>query len=687
MSVKSVYNFVPAPKESEVFTPDWADKVSHDIPFSDGESGEIELKITAETPIFIRNGHSKEDAELFEQTVKDPKFKPTAEEQKRIDRYLSFSNYNGKYFIPATSLKGMFRNVLEIMSLARLETKDDVFPLRNLENQAYKNAVIFNRNIKSGWLQKQNDGWVISECDHKRIPIKSIEEKYSNSSVNISFKDKTAIEKYKAIGLCNLDVTCYYKKDLGFNRNGQFVKTGELYDLYKDTTSVFEGKLVFYGSMANKKYEYVFNKDKNGNTYEVPSELFKKFKDINKKAEASLWSFFQQNKIDEIPVLFFAKGSKVEHFGFSRLYKLPNVNRLHELNPIKSYPSFFKSKDLDLTHTIFGATLPSKDETGKKNILSQKGRVFFSHGHCIDLVENNQLVSAVLSSPKPSYFPFYLKNGKTYLNDNAELSGFKKYPLHNSIKKSNLNEENVDIQSQFIPLGAKTTFKTKIRFHNLKKVEIGALLSAITFHGNSEQYRHSLGGAKPLGYGKVQIDVTELKFLNEEINEYLKSFEEAMEKHQEDWLKSDQIQQLFGMAQKEIPNQKDENLEYPELEYYNPINRKKENEFLKYKKLPPFQKEFISIQSIVKKMTPQPSINLSSDITMKNIEQTIKEFKEEWDELSDENKDKAYKKLIEVYNTHAASKRRIDSSYVKKNIISEWLGENLTSDLYKEIQE
>jgi len=45
MSVKSVYNFVPAPTEKEVFKPDWAEQVSHDIPFSDGESGEIEFTI------------------------------------------------------------------------------------------------------------------------------------------------------------------------------------------------------------------------------------------------------------------------------------------------------------------------------------------------------------------------------------------------------------------------------------------------------------------------------------------------------------------------------------------------------------------------------------------------------------------------------------------------------------------
>ena len=98
--VKSTYNFVPAPSEDQVFKPDWADKVSHDVPFEDGESGEIEVVITAETPIFIRNGHAKGTE----------------------DNEFSNANINGekKYFIPATSLKGMTRNVLEILSFSRL---------------------------------------------------------------------------------------------------------------------------------------------------------------------------------------------------------------------------------------------------------------------------------------------------------------------------------------------------------------------------------------------------------------------------------------------------------------------------------------------------------------------------------------------------------------------------------------
>lgn len=114
--VKSPYNFVPAPTESEVYKPEWANQISHDIPFSDGESGEITLKITAETPIFIRNGHAKD--------VEENEFSHI------------IANGKKQYFIPATSIKGMLRNVLEIMSFSRMKQVDEkpFFGLRDMNN-------------------------------------------------------------------------------------------------------------------------------------------------------------------------------------------------------------------------------------------------------------------------------------------------------------------------------------------------------------------------------------------------------------------------------------------------------------------------------------------------------------------------------------------------------------------------
>src|ERR1035437_8680243 len=88
--IKAPFNFVPV--NNQVFFPDWAEQISHDVPFSDGLSGQMVLNIRAETPFFIRDGKTK----------------------------VEFCNHEGTYFIPATTIKGMIKNVLEIMSFGKL---------------------------------------------------------------------------------------------------------------------------------------------------------------------------------------------------------------------------------------------------------------------------------------------------------------------------------------------------------------------------------------------------------------------------------------------------------------------------------------------------------------------------------------------------------------------------------------
>ncbi|HHS94976.1 MAG TPA: TIGR03986 family CRISPR-associated RAMP protein, partial [Phaeodactylibacter sp.] len=151
--VKSPYNFVPAPKESEVFKPDWADQVSHDIPFEDGESGEIELMLRAETPIFIRDGHAEgKDTSEFSHI---------------------YVNGKKKYIIPATSVKGMFRNVLEIMTRSRMQLVDDdrhavrqiMITKGTVINEEYSlTGDDEKKNIKAGYLVENNDKYYIYSC-------------------------------------------------------------------------------------------------------------------------------------------------------------------------------------------------------------------------------------------------------------------------------------------------------------------------------------------------------------------------------------------------------------------------------------------------------------------------------------------------------------------------------------------
>jgi len=678
--IKSVYNFVPAPTENEVFKPDWADQVSHDIPFSDGESGEIELTITAKTPIFVRNGHSKADAE--------------AENKK----YLEFSNIdrgNGKeYFIPATSIKGMIRNVLEIMSFSRMtQVNNNRYSFRDLTNNSLYMKSYNSSEVKAGWLiQDSNGKWEIEECEklafihHKELVKKGIP--FRNLYLNKQPNKKTAEAKYKMVDneLMTANFSTYTKKLFG-NVTKQIAKYDEKGE---------KGTLVFSGQSSKrneyidkdgklkargKVHEFVFFNAKNPNFFDIDVKMQKDFKfiylDHDKQNVSKDWKFWKEKleKGEKVPVFFNKKNeTEIKHFGLAFMYKLPFEQSIHETLPIREY----KKNKKDLAELIFGSINKKNDEL--------KGRVFFSHAFSENAISSNKDKKEILASPKASYFPFYLeqtkegKSYKTYMNDDAKLRGFKRYYVNENIKTGEYDDKqlkNDKIFTKFKPLEKGAEFKCKIRFHNLCKVEIGALLSAITFHGTEDKSFHSLGAAKPFGYGKVSISNVNLNFLKEDKKHYLTKFEEFANKELNDkeWLKSDIIKELFTIAQ------------ISELSVYPKIT-----DFVAYKKdklfLPRFSegKKNIKVNKFTKiENVDEYKFNVE---TLNNLIEKVKSY--DFIEIPEELHEKVISAIKIIYQNHRGSRLKLSnkefkSEYKWHTIISNWIGIEKAFELYKEL--
>lgn len=573
--VTSPYNFVPAPTEDQVYKPEWAGQVSHDIPFSDGESGEIEIKITAQTPIFIRNGHSK------------------TQEMNEFSHY--FDKDGGKhYFIPGSSLKGMFRNVLEIMSFSRMDKKlvnDDRYSYRDLTRNSLYLSKYRNQKIHGGWLKEKQDGsWEIEESEslafihHSELKKKGFPFKDLFYFKTPSEKEKNAEFKYNVSKQKGLKFEFAFEQSIkqlfgNVSRNmAHFSEKGK------------KGTLVFTGQSSQRKeyddpnrrssgkvHEFVFFDAEKPNIIEVEPKMQKDFKfiylDHDKNNISTDWKYWRNDFLEKgkkVPV-FFSKDSngKLNHFGLAYMYKLPFSNSIHQLSPINQY-----KKDLDFATTIFGFA-------DKEDAL--KGRVMIGNAMSTDAkaIANKK---EILGGPKASYFPFYLAqkvntDGKvnsynTYENNNAALRGFKRYPVHSTINTGHYDEnqlKNQKVFSEFRPLDTNTSFSCKMRFHNLKKVEIGALIAAISFNGKPNCF-HSLGGAKSFGYGKVKVEVSGVKFLNSEHNIYLNEFKVFMNQKVKDWEKSPQLKELFAMAS----NTTDAPLTYPTIDDFVSIKRDKE---------------------------------------------------------------------------------------------------------------
>lgn len=564
--MKSPYNFVPAPKESEVFKPDWAKQVSHDIPFSDSESGEIEIRITAQTPVFIRNGHAKDD---------------------QTNEFSHFYDKNGQkhYFIPGTSIKGMLRNVLEIISFSRLNpnlVNNDRYAYRDLTKDSLYLKKYKAQEILGGWLLENPDGsWQIEECEnmvfihHSELKKKGFP--FRDEFLNKNPSDKSAQYKYIKAKQLNLELNWTFAQTSKQLFGNVTRNMAHFDDNGKPGTLVFSGQSgrrnEYDDPHSGKVHEFVFFDAPNPKSYVISKEMQRDFKFIyyndDKNNISKDWKFWRNDFLEKgkkVPV-FFSKSSdgKINHFGLAYMYKLPYTNSVHQMQPLNEYNIL----QMDLATTMFGMT-------GSKQVASLKGRVIFGHALASKSAALIQEQKEIMANPKASFFPYYItqdsKNTNTYENIST-LRGFKRYPVHSVTSTGNYDEQqrtNPNIFSSFKPLDKDTVFTCKIRFNNLKEQEIGALISALTFNGNKNCY-HTIGGAKAFGYGKVKIEIQGLKHLVNEESHYLRSFQNLMKSIVNDWEKSPQLKELFAIAS----NKADTLLVYPSIKEFVQIKKDK----------------------------------------------------------------------------------------------------------------
>ncbi len=589
-TIKAPFNFVPL--SDKVFFPDWADQISQDIPFSDGLSGTIELKITAKTPIFVRNGHTRDDAEA------------------KKGAYKSFSKApDGKYFIPGTSIKGAIRSVLEIMSFGKMPQVDDqYFGIRNLEDREYTRRM---RKVHCGWLSQQNGMIKIEDCGEPlRVSIKNIDnilggtDLYDFISKNDfkDEKDKLARKKYEIIYQkqkghkdAKLKTKEDYEKFLDYedyllsDDTYTYVLTGQSSKRYFDETAEKpkvgkDGKTI--GCWKGKEKEFAFNKSASSVTYDVSNDLFKQFEKIHKESEdyANFWRI-KLTRGQKIPVFFIVENKAIHSIGLSGLYRYPSQKSIYDCIPADlRNPQRENIKDfrMDLAECIFGFTFGEK---------ALRGRVHF--GHAFACGQPTPLMEKVFISatPHPSYYPLYVKKGWDW-NGASEISGRKRYPIRNQANYNNEGTGNMEQVTSMLNHG--TVFTEIISFHNLKPIELGALLSALTFHGMKKQCFHNMGFGKAFGYGKVKIGALKLNYVDQtDENFYILQFEKAMDsffmsgkvdkkseqEYENGWLKSPQMKQLFAMAAG-IPIGKEKEFQYLKMS----IDNLQSNEFLQVKK-------------------------------------------------------------------------------------------------------
>lgn len=504
MNTTAPYNFVPLNKP--VYIPEWWDKVSMDVPFSDGEDGVIEVCATTVSPLFIRNGSPKSKPSQYSANVSED------------------SDPLKQYFIPGTSLKGMIASALEVLSFGRMnQYNDDYFGYRifNTDITDGKDYVNKTAGCRCGWLRLENDKYILTPCKGKfeKIPCDEVKKSYPE----------------------------YRKEDPADKKQAAVSDETGLYPLVEDEGIQY--RLVCTGPMNNKKHEYLFPTEED-REIQLTDEEKKEFLSIHKPTPLfKEKGYFREllQKGESIPVFFVRDDRRNNQLciGLSRMIRFPYKNKVSDAVRQENHDG------LDLAKTIFGYI---------SNNGGQRGRVQVGHAMVDRLIADTELkyVNGVLGAPKASYYPFYIRqSGQDYHNYNntgVEIAGRKRYRIHKGDTVTDLPEgngnENVETEFKALPAGLNLTFR--INIHNLRPVEIGAILSALTFHGMDNCW-HNIGLAKAYGYGKLVCTVKNLKNLEKTPAEYMRLFEEEMSDFtynnmRKCWHETEQVKTLFAIA-------------------------------------------------------------------------------------------------------------------------------------------
>ncbi|EJL6398633.1 TIGR03986 family CRISPR-associated RAMP protein [Vibrio navarrensis] len=565
--IHAPYHFVPLSKW--VYMPDWAHLVSHDVPFRDGISGVIEYDLSNQTPLCVGSEQIKQaDGSSLVKFARDPM---------------------GKLIIPGSSVKGMLRSVLEIAGFGKFNQFDDRrFSFRDISSARgnYLSNIIAKYPPQAGWLKFDvtRQQWFFTPCQYAKVRHAEIRNRFDIEIKN----EQPAVEKYRRFPLsysCNANISLpkgkqnnRWAEQLGNgDTNGQLVFTNK--------------RILSKGQPADYEFSYFFfNPDERKRKWQIDQQVHELFANHNKEQI----DYLKQNPHLELgmPVFALVKGEQVHSLG---LAKMPRVGYQHSTQQLveKQNKAHVSPLYFDMAELIFG-TLRDKG-------VGLKSRVSFSDARCVSgdssvLYQSNLVV---LNEPKATFYPAYIEqnqNDTARYNDydNAQpISGYKRYiskePL-NSKLESNVVSENRKVAGAMELCPAQNSFRGRIVFHNLKPLELGALLWCIQLESGS---CHQLGHGKPMGAGAVTIKPQLAK-----VNTNQAGCSQTVESL---------VAQFVSHMEEQHPNQQWR--QSPQLEYLLAIGRLQENTDLDTRYMDINKKEFQAAKREFAKLEPLHGLN------------------------------------------------------------------------------
>lgn len=540
MIAHAPYNFVPLPNR---VVPAQA------VPNHDryqGNTGWIDCDLEALTPLYVRGMLKTTTFATYGDT--DQAFSDLPQPvQREIARFFGIHE---RLVIPGSSLRGMIRALVEIISFSK------VGPVDNTQRLFYR-AVAAPKNDPLGELYKQqmkpgqvragyvqvragSDGFWI------RPPIKL--------SNKVAFIQAKEIDKQgKSANVITRDVN--YKPLNAPDYKPQYVKVSFSYKttpkgrLVADKVSKpgslsYSGWLVCTGNMAETGQGKQRSPRRNHNVVPEPdpsAQLIPIPQDVVQDYLAALTDFQKEEPFDarygclvpNRPVFYLWDGNRVTAIGHTPNFRLPFLRpgQSRASTPLDFVPErLLDEKITDMAEAMFGYVKSEQMPYGRSRAYA--GRVSFGDAVALPgqgkLMSDNIVTPQILSSPKPSTFQHYLVQPDEAAQDRAKLKhygsdtpsdtvirGHKLYwhrkgigPQDYAYQGSPQDREKHKKQLTGIqPVQPGARFAFRVYFENLTDEELGALLWALELPAGCA---HKLGMGKPLGLGSARISVLKL---------------------------------------------------------------------------------------------------------------------------------------------------------------------------------
>lgn len=494
-SAKAPYNFIPLQQENEIVH--LTELPTQDRYHTDRLTGYIELGVETLTPVYIRDSLNKEEMK------KDEELKKKNKENKFINSDF-FSPYGkDKFAIPGSSMRGMIRTIVEIVSFGN-------FGFTDRKRKLYYRTV--GERVGFGIGEKYRD-----YIKNRKI---GIIYKHNNDYFIRPAKESTS-EKWEIIKI--EEEIIFPKKERG---NESTIKVKE--NLYRIMTTELpeRGK-----DRRNNNFYHVEDSEPNTIGMKLNDDIINDYSN-DKNRGRNVPDLLKLAKERSVPCYYIEIDGDICSFGYNPFFRLAYTKRIFDHipsylkeNPKIKYDSLEKKYteiiDVDYANAIFGFT--TEDQGEIRVLKSLKGRVEFSD--CI--VSNGKArvldisIPKTLNEPKPTSFQHYLTQSNNKPKDdydsNVNIRGNKLY-WHRS-DKSNIdywrerdqeilniiNNGSDKMHTKIKPVDSDSVFKGKIYFENLSEQELGCLLFALDL---PKGCHHKIGMGKPIGLGSIKIKPT-----------------------------------------------------------------------------------------------------------------------------------------------------------------------------------